>query len=149
MGRSGWWIWVTAGVAWGLLCVGVRHAALLAGIEMEQLVVQRSEEVARVQALERASAEAQRLESIERLAAGQGFMKAPASRVVIIAPEKSEGLLARWFGGGSAAGNATLADGEPRVNVRPREEVMTAKKSVKKPAKKTPAGPHKRNTKKR
>lgn len=147
MGRGGWWIWVTAGVAWGLLCVGVRHAALLAGIEMEQLVVQRSEEVARVQAMERASAEAQRLESIERLAAAQGFVKAPASRVVIIAPEKAEGLLAHWFG--SAAQSAAVADGGPRVNVRPREEVMRAKKTVKKPVKKTEADAKKRGTRKK
>ena len=146
MGRGSWWIWVTAGVAWGLLCVGVRHAALLAGVEMEQLVVQRSEEVARVQALERVSAEAKRLESIERLAAVQGFLKAAASRVVIIAPEEKENPVIRWLRGGRAAEREALADGGPRVNVRPREEVMTGKKLVKKPAKKTTTDSKKRGT---
>ncbi len=149
MGRGGWWIWVTAGVAWGLLCVGVRHAALLAGIEMEQLMVQRSEEVARVQALERVSAEAKRLESVERLAAGQGFIKAPASSIVIVAPEKTESLLERWFGIGRAAEVEAAADGGPRVSVRSREEVVTTKKPAKKPGKKAPAGQQKRGTRKK
>jgi len=134
MGRRGWWIWVTAGVAWGLLCVGVRHVALLAGMEMQQLVALRSVQVARVQALERRVAEARRLESIERLAAAEGFLKAPAGRIVIVPPEKSEGLLSRWFGSGRAEADEAAAVAATRVNVRPRGEVVAAKKSVVKPA---------------
>lgn len=143
MARGGWWIWVTAGVAWGLLCVGVRHAALLAGMEMQELVARRSIEVARVQALERQAAEARRLESIERLAATQGFLKAPAGRVVIVAPEKKEGLLARWFG--LSGGDASDASEEMRVSVRPREEVMTRKAAEGR----APAKARKRTQKKR
>jgi hypothetical protein len=140
MSRGGWWIWVTAGVAWGLLCVGVRHAALMAGMEMQQLVAQRSVEVAKVQKAERAAAAARRLESIERLAAAQGFLKAPAGRIVVVAPERSDGVLARWFGGERAAAEEAAAADATRVTVRPREEVMTAKKIVGKPV---PA-PHRR-----
>ncbi|MEK7474504.1 MAG: hypothetical protein AAB152_02615 [Candidatus Coatesbacteria bacterium] len=133
MGRGGWWIWVAAGVAWGLLCVGVRHTALMAGMEMQQLVAERSVEVAKVQSIERRAAEARRLESIERLAAAQGFLKAPAGRVVVVAPERSDGVFSRWFGGDRAAAEEAAAADATRVNVRPREEVMTAKKVVGKP----------------
>lgn len=135
MVRGSWWIWVTAGVAWGLLCVGVRHAALLAGMEMQELVARRSIEVARVQALERQVAEARRLESIERLAATRGFLKAPSGRIVIVAPAEKEGFLSRWFG--SSGGDGADASESMRVSVRPREEVMTDKAPAKKAGRKS------------
>ncbi len=125
--RHDWWVWVSAGVAWGLLCVGVRHLSLGAGVEIERLVAQRSEALGAVQALERRVAQAGQLENLERAATAAGFVTPPPGRVVIAPPVEHRGWLARWFGAGEtrAAVNGTPGD-EPALPIRPREEVTTA-----------------------
>ena len=125
--RHDWWVWVSAGVAWGLLCVGVRHLSLGAGVDIERLVAQRSEALGVVQALERRVAQAGKLENLERAATAAGFVTPPPGRVVIAPPEEHRGWLARWFGAGDtrAAAGGTPVD-DQALPIRPREEVTTA-----------------------
>lgn len=119
-----WWAWVAGGVAWGLLCVGVRHASLQLGTEMRELIADRNLELARVQALERSVAGARDFESMERRAAAAGFIRPPAGRVVIVPETAAPGLLARWFGPPAAHAEAAA---EP-LPIRPREEVVTPRR---------------------
>jgi hypothetical protein len=134
-GRDHWWLWVAGGVAWGLLCVGIRHIALSAGMDMQDLVVRRHEVLTRVQALERDVAEAKRLDRIGALAAARGFMNPTAAQIVIVAPERSPGLMARWFGGTASAAVPARPDEDGGLGIRPRDEVVTTQRVVKKPAK--------------
>jgi len=129
-GMSGWLGYVAFGVAWGLLCVGVRHMALEAGLDMQDIVAQRNEAMARVQALERSVAEARTLERIEKVAGGFGFSKPTASQMVIVAPDGEKGLLSRLFGRTTVASVPAPAGPE----IRSREEVTTTKRVIKKPA---------------
>lgn len=126
----GWWLWVAGGVAWGLLCVGVRHASLTLGTEMRELIAERNLELARVQALERSVAGSRGFESMERRAAAAGFIRPPAGRVVIVPADAEPGLLARWFGPPAAHAEAAA---EP-LPIRPREEVVTARRVLRAPA---------------
>jgi len=139
-GRNHWWVWVAGGVAWGLLCVGIRHIALSAGMEMQDLVVRRHELLTRVQALERDVAEARRLDRIEVLAAGRGFMNPTAAQIVIAPPPESPGLMSRWFGSTPAAASTPAAVSDDTLGIRPREEVVETQRVIRKPARpaKTP-----------
>jgi hypothetical protein len=123
---------VALGVAWGLLCVGVRHVALKTGLDMQELVARRSEALARVQTLERQMADARQLERIEAVAAGLGFVKPMASQMVIVAPEPERGLLSRLFGRVSVAASQPPPAGP---DIRSRDEVTVTKRIIKKPVK--------------
>ncbi len=116
-----WWLWVAGGVAWGLLCVGIRHMTLRTGLEMQELLAERHEQIAHVQVLEREVAEAKRLERLERLAAGLGFVKPDAAQLVIAAPE--EGLLSRLFAIPSSAASPA-GEREQLLNIRSWDEVV-------------------------
>ena len=115
-------------VAWAMLCVGVRHAFLGMGIEMDELVAKRHELLARVQALERAVAGAKQYERLERLAVAGGYVKPVAGQVVVAGEGTGPGLVGRltgWFRGGSA----TLYE-EP-AEIRTRSEVVSREPSPK------------------
>jgi hypothetical protein len=127
---SGWLGYVVFGVAWGLLCVGVRHMALQAGLDMQDIVSQRNEAEARVQALERSVADARTLERIEKVAGGFGFSKPTAAQNVIVPPDGERGLLARLLGRATVA----AVPGPAGPEIRSREEVTTTKRVIKKPA---------------
>lgn len=150
-GRDHWWVWVACGVAWGLLCVGVRHIALSAGMEMQELVVRRHEVVTLVQALERDVAEAKRLDRIEALAAARGFKNPSAAQIVIASPVAEPGLMHRWFGGEAVASAATggAPGDDGGLGIRPREEVVVTQRVIKKPAKSLKATPAPRKRGKR
>jgi hypothetical protein len=133
-GSSHWGWWVAGGVAWGLLCVGIRHIALSAGMDMDDLVVRRHEVLTRVQALERDVAEAKRLDRIAVLAASRGFMNPTAAQIVIVPPETSPGLMTRWFGSTAAAAAPRPEDGDG-LGIRPREDVVVPQRVLRKPVK--------------
>lgn len=128
--RPPWWIWVGAGVVWGLLCVGVRLLALQMGHDMDASLAKRHALVAKVQELERELAEVKRYEKIEKQAYSLGFIKPGARQLVIVAPEPEEGLLARFFRVGSkreeetGAGPASFDEETEQLMIRPREEVV-------------------------
>ncbi len=136
--RTNWWLWISGGVAWGLLCVGVRHVTLRAGLDMQKLLAERHPQISRVQVLERQVAKAKQLERLERLAAGYGFIKPKAAQLVIAAPE--EGLLAGLFGGSprtslsSPVKTAIPAPEEGRFHIRSREEVVVEPRVIEEPA---------------
>ena len=46
-GMGGWLGYVGFGVAWGLLCVGIRHMSLKAGMDIQEIVARRGGAVAR------------------------------------------------------------------------------------------------------
>ncbi len=122
---AGWWLWIAGGVAWGLVCVGVRHGSLVIGGEMRELLAVRNRELARVQALERRVADSRGFESMERRAAAAGFIRPPAGRVVVVPADAEPGLLARWFG--PPAGAAPVVEPLP---IRPREDVVTTRRTL-------------------
>ena len=128
-GMGGWMGYVGFGVAWGLLCVGIRHMSLNVGLDIQDIVGRRSETIARVQSLERQVADARTLERIEEVAAGFGFVKPAPSWVIIVPPEVERGLLSRLFGRTTVA--AVPAPAAPEI--RSREEVMVTKKVIRKP----------------
>lgn len=121
--RAGWWGVVAAGVVWGLLCVGVRHVALRAGLQMEDLVAERQQAVQRVQVLERAAGRARRLDRVEELAGAAGLRKPGPGQLVIAPPEAPAPTWTAWWGGGKPA---AAAGGPPpeALRIRPREEVV-------------------------
>lgn len=118
---AGIWAWIAGGVAWGLLCVGVRHAALRAGMEMEDLVARRQAALDRLQGLEREAGTARRLERVEARAVSAGFVT-PSSRQLVIAPAEPAGpAWASWWPASTAA--SASAPGE-EFKIRPREDVV-------------------------
>ena len=90
------WIWVAVGVAWGLVCVGVRVASLNVGRQINDLAAQRQELLSKVQSLERFVAQSGQLEQLERVALSQGFTKPGADQIVIVALDTGGGLLERF-----------------------------------------------------
>ncbi len=127
-----WWFWVCTGVAWGLLCVGIRLIALKAGHSVDDLVAERHALLARVQDLEREVADARRFEHLEARAGALGFVKPGPQRILIVPPENEEGLLSHLFRGNEAvaARRTDAQDEEELLRVRPREEVIVKKKPV-------------------
>ncbi len=136
--RLQWWVWVGGGVAWGLLCVWVRHGSISTGREIEALMAQRNALVARVQALEKGVADERRLDQVEKRAASLGFSKLPASRLVIVPPETREGVIARFFGIGArpadAAATDTPAPARAETAPAPAPERKAAVRKARKPA---------------
>ncbi len=124
------WMWIAAGVSWGLLCVGVRLFALKAGHDMDSLLAERHALLADVQELERKVAEAKRYEVIEMRAYALGFRKPSPRQLVIAPPESEEGLLARLLGGALGRDaewkeGAEAEEGDEGIyRVRPRNEVV-------------------------
>lgn len=119
--RGRWWVWVAGGVSWGLLCVGVRIYAYHVSQQKAQLVSQRNQLVARVQAAEAALSEVRQLEQMEKRAYSLGFVKLGASQIVIVPEDQGTGLLARLLGG-------RAAPPPPEVYEPPPEPAGTARK---------------------
>lgn len=93
---------MAGGVAWGLLCVGVRVVAVDLGGKMNGLVAKRNELIARTQYARERLDEVRQLEQMEKRAAELGFVKLGQAHIIIVPPPESAGFFARIFGSHNA-----------------------------------------------